>query len=310
MDEHGTRLLKEWKERIAREDRIFLWEPGCAPHQDPAYGQDEPSMVAFLPQNATAGPVSSPPVPPAEGGMQESVQASVQRMGAVLVCAGGGFAIKAPHEGWPICEWLNRNGVAAFLLDYRLTPYRLPTIIGDAKRAMRLIRHRADDWGVDPHKIGILGFSAGGQITVTVSTLFDEGNPEAIDPVERVSCRPDVQLPCYPAVSLLSRTKANEGWSNYVRSVLGEEAGEEDARAWSAECQVKSDTPPAFLWGTCDDFLYEFWPPYLAALREKGVSFESHIFSNGPHGMGLAEEHPTASGWPERAMTWLRVQGF
>ena len=298
MDEHGARLLAEWNERMERETPIPLWEPGTAPDFRPEYGQREPSVVVFPPNPGTIVEGRTP--------------------GAILVCAGGGFAIKAPHEGWPICAWLNENGIAAFLLDYRLNPYLLPTIMGDAKRAMRLIRHRAAEFGIDPEKIGILGFSAGGQITTTVSTLFDEGNPDASDPIERVSCRPDAQVPCYPAISLLRPDKGNgaadedgaDGWTRWVREVLGPDANIETARAWSPDCNVRPNTPPAFLWGTCDDFLHAFWPPYLAALKEKGISSECHIFSNGPHGMGLAAEHPTARAWPDLAAAWLKSIGF
>ncbi len=295
MDEHGARLLAEWNQRMEGEILIPLWEKGKSPQYDATYGQREPSLVAYPAENT-------------EGA----------KSGAVLVCAGGGFSIKAPHEGWPVCEWLNQNGISAFLLDYRLSPYTLPTIIGDAKRAMRVIRHRAAEWGIDPEKIGIMGFSAGGQITVTVSTMFDDGDADSADPAERVSCRPNVQLPCYPAISLVGDEKLEasvseeqkNGWKTWVNSLLGTDAGRETARAYSAECNVKDNTPPAFLWGTCDDFLYKFWPPYLEALTAKSISFEAHIFSNGPHGMGLAADHPTASAWPEQAAAWLKLQGF
>lgn len=290
MDENAVKMLTEWNLKMEAEDRIPLWESGKSPDYNPAYGQREPSLVAFLPKGKSAE--------------------SPQKCGAVLVCAGGGFSIKAPHEGWPICEWLNANGISAFLLDYRLTPYYLPTIIGDAKRAMRVIRHHAAEWEINPEKIGILGFSAGGQITVSISTMFDKGDPFSSDPIECMSCRPDAQVPCYPAISLISRDDKEEGWQSWVNTLLGPDATPELARAYSGECNVKDGTPPAFLWGTCDDFLYKFWPPYLAALKEKDISFESHIFSNGPHGMGLALEHPTACAWPERAAAWLKLQGF
>jgi acetyl esterase/lipase len=289
MDESAMKMLSEWNMKMADEDRIPLWEAGKVPDYHEEYGQREPSIVVFLPKGN-----------PDETALR----------GAVLVCAGGGFYLKAPHEGWPICEWLNRHGIAAFLLDYRLTPYRLPTIIGDAKRAMRVIRHRSEEWHVNPRKVGILGFSAGGQITVSVSTLFDEGDPNASDPIERVSCRPDAQVPCYPAISMVIRNGEDEGWRSWVNSLLGPDAPDDLIRMYSAECSVRDTTPPAFLWGTCDDFLYEFWPPYLAALKKKDISFECHIFSNGPHGMGLAQEHPTAGAWPDRAAAWLILQGF
>lgn len=284
MTENDARQLSEWNRRVESEPRIRLWEAGKAPGSEGAEGQREPSITAFLPEN---------------GGRS-----------AMLVCVGGGFVIKAPHEGWPVCEWLNANGIAAFLLDYRISPCFLPAIVGEAKRAMRLIRHLSAGWGLDPDKIGILGFSAGGQIAVDVSTIFDAGDPCATDPIERIACRPDVQVLCYPAVSLISRNDKLEGWQAWVNGLLGPGADAVKARAYSGECNVREDTPPAFLWGTCDDYLNKYWPPYLAALKKKGISFESHIFSNGPHGLGLALEHPTARAWPSLAAAWLKMQGF
>jgi len=292
MDETGARLLVEWNNKMKTEVRIPLWEKGKVPDFKPEYGQEEPSMVAFYPPDWFTKP---------------------NRKSAVLVCAGGGFTIKAPHEGWPICEWLNANGIAAFMLDYRLNPYHLPIILNDAKRAMRTIRFHANEWQIDPEKIGILGFSAGGGITVSLATLFDEGIPNTADPVDRISCRPNVQVPCYPAITLLrqkEKEKEKDDWISWVTSLFGAEADEKTLRSFSAECNVKNNTPPAFLWGTCDDFLYLHWPLYLAALTEKNISFESHIYSNGPHGMGLAIDHATANSWPERCIAWLRSQCF
>lgn len=293
MDDAGARMLQEWNDRIEKEERTLLWNPGKTPDFKDEYGQNEPSLVAFFPKqwNSFKKPGS-----------------------AVLVCAGGGFSIKAPHEGWPFCEWLNENGIAAFLLDYRLNPYTLPTILGDAKRAMRYIRYNAEKFQISPDKIGVMGFSAGGQITVSLSTLFDEGDPAATDPIDRVSCRPNVQIPCYPAVTILHREfheDTSDEWRRYVRTLLGEGADDAMIRSYSPEANVKENTPPAFLWGTCDDFLYQHWPLYIQALKEKNIPFEQHIFSSGPHGMGMAKEHPTAKVWTVLCMHWLKeVIGF
>jgi len=290
MTEQDARQLAEWNQRIEAEARIRLWEPDQVPESGSGMGQRDPSITSFLPHPDTL----------AEG----------RKPGALLVCVGGGFVIKAPHEGWPVCRMLSENGIAAFLLDYRISPCFLPTILGEAKRAMRLIRYRSGEWGIDPERIGVMGFSAGGQIAVDLATMFDAGDQNSTDPVERVTCRPAVQVPCYPAVSLISRDDKPEGWRAWIDKMLGPEADAENARSYSGECNVRVDTPPAFLWGTCDDFLYKYWPPYLVALKEKGIPFESHIFSDGPHGLGLASDHPTARAWPGLAIDWLKSQGF
>ena len=290
MTELDKRQLVDWNLRMEAAALIPLWQSGHAPGFDETSGQREPSIVAFLPETRDHLAGRAP--------------------GAILVCVGGGFSTKAPHEGWPVCEWLNLNGIAAFLLDYRIAPCRLPTIVAEARRAMRLIRYHSRQWGINSEKIGVLGFSAGGQIAIVLSNTFDYGDLHACDPIERVSSRPDAQVLGYPAVSIISRDDRPEGWHNWVNGLLGFRADAAMARAFSGECIVRRDSPTAFLWGTCDDYLYKYWPPYLAALKAVGVPFESHFFSSGPHGLGLAPEHPTAKAWPSLAVAWLKTLGY
>lgn len=285
MSEEMKQLLDDWKSEMSTDPGIALWEKGETPAYNPELDQAEPSIVPFL------LPVGKRP------------------RGAVIVCPGGGFRIKAPHEGRPIARWLNNLGIISFVLDYRLVPYTYWDILGDAKRAIRFVRYYAPKWGVDPEKIGILGFSAGGQLTAGAATLFDEGNPNSLDPVESVSSRPNAQVLCYPAISLLEM----EHWENastIIKSFLGPEAGVEDLRRGSAELNIRKDSPPAFLWGTYDDFVFNHWPPYINALKVNGVPFEIHIFSSGPHGMGIAHDHPAASQWPVLCSKWLKELGF
>lgn len=288
MTELLNDLLEAWKKEMTADPGIPLWEKGTTPNYNPAYGQPEPSLVPFLLPNEDA------------------------RRGAVIVCPGGAFIIKAPYEGRPVARWINSLGIHAFVLDYRLQPYFYWDILNDAKRAIRFIRYHANEWGILPEKIGILGFSAGGQLCVGVSTLYDDGDPNAADPIDRISCRPDAQILCYPSISLrkIDKKGSQEEEEKANRQFYGPNAGETDLLLSSAELQVKDNTPPAFLWGTADDFLYEQWLPYLDALNEKGIPREFHIFASGPHGMGLAVEHPSVSQWTKLCGEWLKSLGF
>jgi acetyl esterase/lipase len=285
MDENMKRLSEEWKKEMAADPGVPLWDKGRTPAYKAELDQPEPSIVPFL-------------LPQAE-----------TFRGAVIVCAGGGMAIKAPHEGRPLAKWLNSLGIAAFVLDYRLNPYTYWDILEDAKRAVRFVRHHAAEWRIDPEKIGLLGFSAGGQLAAGVSTLFDEGNADLTDPVERNSSRPNAQVLCYPGISFMGIEK-HEASIELISRFSGPEADMEDVRRASAELNVRCNTPPAFLWGTCDDFLFDQWPLYIKALKEKAIPFEVHIFPNGPHGMGMALEHLAASQWTELCGKWLKALGF
>ncbi|WP_281889477.1 alpha/beta hydrolase [Paenibacillus sp. YYML68] len=227
---------------------------------------------------------------------------------AVIVCPGGGYARCAQHEGEPIAQWLNRIGISAFVLDYRVAPSKHPAPLSDAQRAVRIVRANAEAWGIDPSRIGILGFSAGGHVAGSTGVFFDEGAPEAEDPIERCSSRPDVTILCYPVITLTEPF----GHQGSRRHLLGEESSEEQAHSMSLERHVRPDTPPVFLWYTSDDEVVpvENALLYAAALRRERVPFELHSYESGRHGLGLAEEHPYAAPWTEACERWLRIRGF
>lgn len=227
---------------------------------------------------------------------------------AVIVCPGGGYARRAQHEGEPVAKWLNSLGISAFVVHYRVAPYKHPHPLSDAQRAIRIVRSRASEWGIDPGRVGILGFSAGGHLAATAGTRYDSGMPEADDPVDRQSCRPDLMVLCYPVITLAD-PHAHVGSRTNLLSEAPDAALVEQL---SNENAVTPDTPPAFIWHTADDagVPVENALLFASALRRNGVPFELHIYESGRHGLGLAEEHPEARTWPALCANWLKKQGF
>jgi acetyl esterase/lipase len=229
--------------------------------------------------------------------------------GAVVVCPGGGYqVVAADHEGKRVAEWLNSLGVSAFVLQYRLGPrYRHPAPLQDAQRAIRLVRSRAQEWGVDPKRVGILGFSAGGHLASTAATHFDDGRPEAADPVERQGSRPDFAVLCYAVISLHDPV-AHAGSR---RNLLGDPADPALVELLSNERQVTARTPPTFLWHTADDGAVPVANSLLffEALTKAGVAGELHVFPHGRHGVGLAAGDPSLSQWPKLCAAWMEGLG-
>jgi acetyl esterase/lipase len=225
----------------------------------------------------------------------------------VVVCPGGGYVRRASHEGEPIARWLNGLGIAAVVLHYRVAPYQHPIPLGDAKRAIRKVRHHASEWGMDSERVGILGFSAGGHLASTAGTHYDSGNSESEDPIERQSSRPDLMVLCYPVITLGSY--AHQG-SKF--NLLGESPNQDRVDQLSNENRITKDTPPTFLWHTADDGAVPVENSLLfaAGLSRNKISFELHVFESGAHGLGLAEDHPEAKAWPDLCGRWLRKQGF
>jgi acetyl esterase/lipase len=232
--------------------------------------------------------------------------------GAVIVCPGGGYARLAEHEGRPVAEWLNTLGVQAFVLKYRHTarnPHPAP--MQDAARAVRTVRARAAEWGIDPARVGILGFSAGGHVAATAGTHFDAGNSASADPIERVSSRPDALILIYPVITMRELTHAGS-----KKNLLGENPKPELVALLSNEERVTKETPPAFLVHTANDagVPVENTLMFAAALRRAGVPFEMHIYERGPHGFGMGTRNgvtdPVLSTWPERCADWLRLRNF
>jgi acetyl esterase/lipase len=233
--------------------------------------------------------------------------ANPRRHGAVVVCPGGGYAGRAPHEAGVVAEWLNSVGVSAAVVDYRVAPFRHPCPLLDAQRAIRWVRHQAPAWNLDPSRIGILGFSAGGHLAATSATHYDAGDPTASDPVARESCRPDAAVLCYPVITF--RQHLHQG---SMENLLGPAPDAARRAALSAEANVSADSPPMFLWHTADDGGVSVQNSLLlaAALGQQGVPFELHVFPRGAHGLGLAPDDPVVGQWTGLCARWLQGLGF
>jgi len=266
-------------------EQVFLW-PAGAPGAVGTEDQDKPSIAPY-------------PVPPGQGTGT-----------AVVVCPGGGYRnLAIDHEGDQIARWLNSIGVAAFVLKYRLGPrYHHPAMIQDAQRAIRLVRHNAGGYRIDPGRVGVWGFSAGGHLASTASTHFDAGDPQASDPIDRLGCRPDFAILAYAVISFTT-PYTHQG---SLHNLLGENPDPKLVQQFSNELQVTPQTPPTFLFHTDGDTSV---PPensvlYYLALRKAGVPAELHIYQRGPHGMGLGWSDEPLSTWPARLADWMRVRGL
>jgi acetyl esterase/lipase len=268
-------------QRPAPESAAFpLWD-GAAPLAQGADEKDVPTLTPWL--------------------------ARVPNGKAVVVCPGGGYgALAVDHEGRQIAQWLNSQGISAFVLRYRLGPkYRHPVMLGDAQRAIRTVRARAAEFRVNPSKIGIMGFSAGGHLAATAATHFDAGAPASVDTIERVSSRPDFAILAYPVITFTEEAYVHKGSR---RNLLGDSPDPKLVENLSNERAVTPETPPTFLFHTNADTGV---PPensvlYYLALRKHGVPAELHIYENGPHGVGLAWSDVTLSSWPARLADWLK----
>ncbi len=231
---------------------------------------------------------------------------------AMVICPGGGYAHLAPHEGNDYALWLNQHGVTCFVLKYRLgaNGYRHPVELQDSARAVRTVRARADEFKIDPKRIGIMGSSAGGHLASMVMTHFDFGDTNASDVIERQSSRPDIGILCYPVITMGIETHGGS-----KTNLLGKNPPPELVKLLSSELQVTSNTPPCFIWTTSED---KTVPPentllFAAALQKNHVPYDLHIFQKGGHGMGLGNhKDPTAPlhPWTADCLFWLKAQGF
>jgi acetyl esterase/lipase len=227
--------------------------------------------------------------------------------GALIICPGGGYGgLAMDHEGKQIVQWANSMGLTAVLCDYRHRGkgYGHPAPSQDALRAVRLVRAKASDWNIDPNKIGIMGFSAGGHLVSTVITQFDPGSKESTDTVARESSRPDFAILCYPVISMGSSFTHRGSEVN----LLGEKASKETLEQFASERHVRSDTPPTFLMHTVEDkpVPVENSLVFYQAMVAKQVPGELHIYQKGPHGVGLARNIPGTSDWPLACQRWLK----
>ena len=263
-----------------------LWPDG-APGALGTSSNDIPTLTAYLPDatNATGA--------------------------AMVICPGGGYQHLAPHEGNDYALWLNQHGVTCFVLKYRLgsNGYRHPAMLNDAARAVRWVRAHADDYKVDSKRVGIMGSSAGGHLAATLMTHFDAGNPDATDPIERQSSRPDLGILCYAVITMGELT--HKGSHNYL---LGSNAPPELVEELSNELHVTTNTPTCFIWTTFEDKTVpmENSMMFASALRKNHVPFDFHIYQKGGHGMGLKDKAPFANPhpWANDCLFWLKQQNF
>ena len=220
---------------------------------------------------------------------------------AIVICPGGGYWIEAmDHEGYDYAEYLQKHGIAGIVLKYRL-PYGHHDIpLLDAQQAIRTVRQNASKWGIDPQKIGISGFSAGGHLASTASTHFTL-------PAEngKVSSRPDFSVLVYPVITM------NEAWGHMGsrENLLGKTHDIQLINKYSNELQVSADTPPTLLILADDDTAV---PPrnsieYYSALKRYNVPAEMHIFSKGGHGFGMYQKGLPHDKWPEILIDWLKT---
>jgi acetyl esterase/lipase len=227
----------------------------------------------------------------------------------VLVCPGGGYGHLAPHEGITVGQFLASHGIIGAVLKYRIAPrYKHPAPMLDVSRGIRLLRHRAAELGVDPKRVAVLGFSAGGHLASTLSTQFDAGDANAADPIDRQSSRPDASVLCYPVITMTD-PHTHQGSRN---NLLGQSADAGLVGEMSNERRVTKQTPPTFVFHTADDAAVpvENALLYVDALRRAGVPFEAHLYEQGRHGVGLASDDERLSTWGPLMVSWLKSRGW
>ncbi|MEZ4700906.1 MAG: alpha/beta hydrolase [Rhodothermales bacterium] len=263
---------------------FYLWANG-APGALGDAEADKPSMTVYLPAGGGTGT-------------------------GVVVLPGGGYGhLAVDHEGRQVAEWLNSLGIAAFVVRYRHAPgYAHPTPLRDAQRAIRTVRARAGEWGVDPAKVGIIGFSAGGHLASSTGVHFDWDDEIKTDAIDTQSARPDFMILVYPVITMIE-PMTHRGSR---RNLLGEDPDPALVAEMSSEWQVTAETPPTFLMHTTTDTAVpvENSLAFYEALRRAGVPAEMHVYAKGPHGFGLAPNDPILATWPARCADWLRLMGF
>jgi len=264
---------------------LLLWTQG-APGALGAADEDKPALTVYLP--STPNPT---------------------RTGVVVAPGGGYLHLAMEKEGFAIARWLNQQGIAAFVLRYRLGPqYHHPTELGDAQRAIRYVRAHASEYGIEKDRLGMWGFSAGGHLTATAGTQFDAGHSDAADPIDRESSRPQFLILAYPVITLMD-PEAHTGSRKFL---LGDSPDPTLVTSMSAETRVTADTPPTFLFTTTDDKTVPVMNSvmFYQALVKAGVPAEMHIFQHGAHGAGLAAANPDLSVWPSLLIKWMRERGY
>ncbi|MEI8245151.1 MAG: alpha/beta hydrolase [Lentisphaerota bacterium] len=265
---------------------IPLWTKGSPNNNggDIAMPNGEPSLVFFKPS--------------VHGTMKKARP-------CILICSGGCYSFRAEHEGPPFAHFFGLHGIFSGVIHYRVSPNRHPAPFADAARAVRYVRANAEKLGVDPDRIGLMGFSAGGHLAATVGIQPNLWLDPGDDLANTVSARPDRIILGYPVVSAIRDYHS----SSFV-NLLGEEKSVDDTvrRQFSHELHVTKDSPPAFIFHTANDSSV----PVQNSLRlaeayaAAGVSCELHVFKDGPHGVGFAPGIPTLKIWTELMSSWMR----
>ncbi len=225
--------------------------------------------------------------------------------GAMVILPGGGYGF-CSDEGEKMARWLNFFGINAFVVKYRVAPYKHPAPLLDAKRAIRYVRYNAEKFSIDPNKVGILGFSAGGHLAGLVAEFFDKFEENAQDEIDKISAKPNLAVLCYPVISLCENY-AHKGSAN---NLVGED--EELKKMLSLEKNVREDMPEMLLWHTLEDTTVSAINSLEMgiALKNKNVPYSLHIFNKGAHGSVLAENIEGTKEWSDSLKSILKSRGF
>jgi acetyl esterase/lipase len=230
---------------------------------------------------------------------------------AIVIAPGGAYrGLAANLEGRQVADWFTARGVTAFVLRYRLgNKYLYPTPLVDARRAIRFVRAKAAEFGVDPTRIGMMGFSAGGHLTAMAGTMPEAGKPDAADPLDRVGSRPDFLVLGYPWLNAMIKDQKALRYCG-VLNIAAEACA--SFEQYMPERLVTKDTPPVFIYNTTDDELVpvDASVTFYRALVAAGVPAEMHIFGSGRHGSGLGLGDPALAAWPGLLEGWLRGRGL
>jgi acetyl esterase/lipase len=278
-----------------------------APQTIPLWDGKAPSAVGDSPADKPSISVYKAPADKANGT-------------AVVICPGGGYGFLADdHEGKQVAEFFNGLGVTAFVLKYRIVvkdvrPGPLhPAPLLDAQRAIRLVRLHAKDYGIDPMRVGIMGFSAGGHLASTAGTHFDLGLGDG-NTIDNVSCRPDFLLLAYPVITMEPGVTHNGTRNN----LIGPNPDPKLVELYSNEKQVTKNTPPTFIFHTSADtaVVPENATRFYLACKKAGVPVELHLYEKGRHGVGLGRDPKWTGGetsvatWPDRLAEWMKARGL
>jgi acetyl esterase/lipase len=268
---------------------LTLWN-GRAPIGDGIYEDADTTITVYLAQG------------------ERTNNSTTEASPSIIICPGGGYTyLSTQREGHLVARWLNTHGITSVVLEYRLPYGRSSVPALDAHRAIRTVRSNAVAWRVDPSRIGIMGFSAGGHVAATVGTHFDLGNPDAVDFVDRASCRPDLVVLAYPVVTM--------GENAHViskRNLLGPAPTREQIQFYSLESQVTAETPPMFLAHALDDVKV---PPennskaLFEALQAKNISSQYLELPRGGHGLDH-QSGPMWDAWQKQSLKWLMEHNF